>query len=647
MKTYNLTRQIILGVTGLSAACGMLLSCAKDTPEDPNPGPTIPEEELNNQIEYNGGEWLFISSAIYERTGDGYSFYLSPAEEVTTVSGMLEADEDYLMVQVTSADGEVDTDTDDFTVSYGDLTVSNTDMKNVKDMSLSVTFDAGSSLLTLTLDITMTGGTTLKADFNRTCSAAIPRELNNEYEIDHVVTEIKSAVAVKSKREGATTYYLYSGEGMTEPSADVTPDIVIYLDDNYIGKNIDLAMSGQDYVKVDGPDGFSSASGAMTGSLLVTEDTESGNNILTITLDAVSGDTRLRAGYRKVYATTYKALNELTVTRPSGEGSTAAVSNVFLYNYSEGTTSQRIFMLGTAEGATSPEELKASGEKAVKITVASEGTSFTGNNFDLVLYDYEGSGITTGIDSPSIAKMEGEIYTDVIGTKTYLYYKVTFTGTNGATQTITVEGDWYGEATTVEENTDLTPVAPVESAITITSATGGQLYHAELERVEMRRENNYNHRLAGSLIDTFDAYFFYFIPTGTDDFYTGSYALDQTYSRAVIPLLMIPVSYVPSTDLVFAEKASPHWNLYYSTTNLQGQQYYEAYSGDYGYTTNCPEDAVISITQNEDKTWRIKFTMTDSYNGGKGSGNSLVIEWEGKLTKYTGTKTNVLTESDY
>ncbi len=57
-----------------------------------------------------------------------------------------------------------------------------------------------------------------------------------------------------------------------------------------------------------------------------------------------------------------------------------------------------------------------------------------------------------------------------------------------------------------------------------------------------------------------------------------------------------------------------------------------------------------TVIQNEDKTWKVTFSMTDRVKttwGSSGYGSEVLLEWEGPATKYSGTKTNDLTDEDY
>ena len=639
MKTNYLSRQFVLAAAALTAACGMMLSCSKETAE-PDPG-TEPEPTpvLENQIEYKGGDWTDIRSVIYEVTDtDLYTFWLSPTEGLTSVVDMVEAD-DFLLVSARNPKGAVDTETGEFTVTYGDDVNVSASSDNVKEISLSVSFTAGTpAILGLALDLALTDGTTLKADYDGSCSKAVEVELLNQYEMDDVVYGLGSAVALRNVPEGTTTYYLYTESGMTEPSEDSPAAIVVHISDEMKGTEtpVNLSTVTDGKVKIDMPDVFSTVPGPMTGTLSVSEIVDGSHNRLVLSLDVTAGGKRLRANFTNVYTYGYETSNTFTVTRGRYSGTEEYdLTKVFLYNLNneEDHISQRIFMFGSTADAESPEALKASGLGA-KLTVGSTGISFGDGNFDFVLYDYDAR-ITTGQDTETITGMSGEIYTEVIGDKTYLYFNVTFTGVNGDTDTIVIEGDWYGEITPAEENTDLTPVIPVEieSVINITNPTGGQMYHGELERVEMRRQTGFSFR---GQKDTW--YYFYFVQKNVDINWQGI-----SKDRVAVPLLTIPESFITGKDVDLSNNEK-YWSIEYTNSNL---------SSSYGNASymNCPADAVINVEKN-DKTWTLRFSMTNTYTtvgigSSGGNGCRFVIEWQGPLTIYSGSETNDYPKEDY
>ena len=99
MKTFmkNLTMPVLVAML----ATVIPTSCKKD--EVP-----VPPVELEDQIAYNDNEPVEIRSAIYEAEENGMvTFYLSPTQGISDVKGMTVAN-DYLMLSVLNADGEVD-----------------------------------------------------------------------------------------------------------------------------------------------------------------------------------------------------------------------------------------------------------------------------------------------------------------------------------------------------------------------------------------------------------------------------------------------------------------------------------------------------------------------------------------------------------
>ena len=184
--------------------------------------------------------------------------------------------------------------------------------------------------------------------------------------------------------------------------------------------------------------------------------------------------------------------------------------------------------------------------------------------------------------------------------------------------------------------------------ITISSPDGSIVFEAELDRVEMRMEKNYKLRGGDPQYGgaTFDAYFFYFVPVDTEISWQGVEG-----DRANVPMFMFPVANVPSEDLSLATAPEGlNWSMKYSKSGIQIPEYSNTYTM-YGMTSGyCPEDAKATVVRNDDKTWNLSFSTTDFVNtnyGGSGSKNLLLIQWQGPLTKYSGTKTNDYPETDY
>lgn len=629
MKTNYLSRQLVLAAAALTAACGMMLSCSKEPAEpDPGTGPgTEPEPApvLENQIEYKGGDWTDIRSVIYEVTDtDLYTFWLSPTEGLTSVVAMVEAD-DFLLVSARNPRGAVDTETGEFTVTYGDDVNVSASAGNVNEISLSVSFTAGTpATLGLALDLALTDGTTLKADYDGSCSEAVEVELLNQYEMDDVVYGLGSAVAWRNHQEAATTYYLYTGSGITESteeSALPSPAIVVHISDEMKGSEtpVDLSMVTDGKVQIDMPDGFSTVPGPMTGTLSVSEIVDGSHNRLVLSLDVTAGGKRLRANFTNEYTYGYEASNTFTVTRPGSEPLTSDLTKVFLYT----SGLQSIFMLGDASEAETAEGLM-DGTNAVKITLAGDGNSFDISEAGFALYNYESY---TAIDASNLIeyrRTEGEIYKDVIGDKTYLYYHIEFVSMHSedASSRVIVDGEWYGE--TIESaDVDLTPVEPVRPRITVTNSEKGEiLYDRVITDVIVQANENY--RLSGEYID---AYIFYFV---LDDASLDGIESDRTN----IPRMVITRSSIPANSLNIVDDKGTLWELAIRTESSILYNYGSYYKSS-SYSANCPSDATLTASS-EGNNWNIQFSMTDSwgYGGSNGTGNRLVIEWSGAVSEY-------------
>lgn len=597
-----------------------LCSCEKEKNGD-DPG-TEPPVKLEDQIQYDGGALVDINSAIYEvEDTDLYTFYLSPVDGIAGVGDLEDSGEEYLAVTVRNPGGTVDTENDEFSVSYRDVTVRKETMNDVESISLSADLVEQTSVLNLYVEVTLKSGKTLLARYNSTCTEAALAELSNQYELDGTINAIGSAVAWRNMPEQRTVYYFYSESGVTEPSGDKTPAFTIDLsesllvsEDGTFKATVDLATADPADISVACGD-FTTGSGTVTGTLTLSEEIRSQREFLVVSLDATAGGRRLRAECSLEFSYGYDASGMFSLT-PPGEGAEpveTALSRVFLYS----ANGSNALMFGPAEADT-PEDLK-DGDFAVRFglldsQIGQEVVPGTGCTF--YLYDYKNYTTTEADD-----RAEGTVYVDKVGDKTYMYASVTFSdGTS-------LNCEWYGVATAVTEDSDLTPVEPVRPIIRITGQEEEIIFETELECVEMRMQNDY--RFQGSDADSY--YFFYFVPQG----YESS---EVDTDRINVPLLMVPVSVANGQDVVMNQSSGIYWDFRYQRTGLQATQYYNA-----AYMSLCPEDTNVNIERHDDGTWYIRFSMTDSYiNWGipSGSGNSILIEWQGPLTDYSGSETN-------
>lgn len=89
------------------------------------------------------------------------------------------------------------------------------------------------------------------------------------------------------------------------------------------------------------------------------------------------------------------------------------------------------------------------------------------------------------------------------------------------------------------------------------------------------------------------------------------------------------------------------WNFNFNNSNLSS---YSGYGYNNSWTKRCPEEGSIQV-EKVDKSWKITIKFKDSidkdFGSPEGTNNTLVVEWEGPATKYSGTKPNDLTDEDY
>ncbi|WP_299099319.1 hypothetical protein [uncultured Alistipes sp.] len=631
MKTSYWSRLRVLTWTVLLAA-GSLASCSDDDDKD---GPTPPPVQLEDQIEYDGGTPINIKSAIFEvEDTDLYTFYLSPTAGITDMDGMSGAN-DYLRVMVRNPKGTVDTETDTFEISYKDISVKEATMKDVKSVKLSADYLSETSRLNLYVEVEMESGKTLLARYENTCTEAELPVLNNQYELNGEAVTIGSALKREDPATGVTTYYFYNEADVTEPQ-DGLNGLTVTLTADVTETTFDLATVDPAQVSV--KYGAFQNTENTTGSLTI----EASNNGLTLAIDAEEGDNHLRAAYTGAFTFGYESRNYIKVTKDETPEE-AALAKVF--NYKKGSSNIVTFGMVDAEA---PADLME-GNYAVSVSLTDsqlkEGSVDLSQLvlgqpaaqirlFDYTLYQtWDNAKIGEGVTGTITAKQEGD--------KTYL--KIEMAYPNGPK----VECEWSGNLTTVTEETDMTPVKPFEPRLTLTNSSGTVTKEKALTRLELRREKEYSLRggdpqYGGAIVD---AYWFYFV---TEDFS----ASDNIESRAAVPLFMIPAEYIGKEDIdLTVMNETLHWAFEYQNSSfLQYSSYSENYSMFGSVMGYCPEGAKATVIQNEDKTWKVTFSMTDRVKttwGSSGYGSEVLLEWEGPATKYSGTKTNDLTDEDY
>lgn len=611
------------------AACG-LWACDKPATEPtpgPDPGPGPDPVTLVDQLMYDGEDAVDIKSVIWQQGEDNtYTFWFSPEENITTVEAM-EAAEGVLRIAVTKAEGTVAVESELVDLQYEDIHIMPQTMGDVKKCELSVNL-VSDDHVTLSLDAEMSSGKTLAAEYDNTCVKVGTEEepLDNQFDLNGTISDLQSAVAQYSVGTNVTVWKFYTQAG--GPSSEEGAAIEFTVQG--APSSLKADMSDTETLTLTCGDFSNTATTAGTLSLTV-----EGTNV-TLSIDATDGADRLRAEYAGAFTSADDAPeSHLKVT--GADGTTvvdAALPAVF--RKADASTVRLVF--GDASDPAVPEDLM-SGKYALDLSIPSvyfteEGRELDYNDISGLAYDYYQEYSTWAVE-------------DAESCSVYLRK----TGDNALYMTFSVkladgplfEGTWYGDVTDVTEFPDLTPVEPVEYKIEITDASGAVLLSKILERVELRRENDYRVRGGDPAYGgaTFDAYVFYFCSADSDN------AVDN---MLFTPKLMIPVEAVTGEEIELAT-AGICFEFRYQNSNLYTTTYSDNYTM-YGSTTwSCPDDAKVTVSHDEGtKVWKVSFSMTDYISNksyGQGYGNYLTINWEGPATKYSGTSRNDMPDSEY
>lgn len=610
MKSNMWSRLRVLTWAVLCAA-GTATSCSTD---DDDKTPTPEPVQLTDQIEYDGTTPVDIKSAIYE-TGDAglCTFYLSPTADITTMEQM-ETAGDYLRVQVTNPKGTVDTANETFEISYRDISVKAATMNDVEKVSLSADLVAETSQLNLYVEVVMKSGKTLLARYENRCAEAVnPVDLlQNEYDLNGTKQAVDHAVKRIDTATGKTTYLLYR----TENSAIGGPksyELTVTLDSE-AGTTVDLSDPAKVSIRCEAFVNDAETRGTLT--------LEEQDQKLTLKIDATQGEGYLRASYTGD-CPVYEGSNHLKVT--ADESAEATLTTLFCY--SSAAASQLTF--GLAE-ASKPEELMQ-GKYAVAVNLTpsqlQEGTfDVSAKDVQLRLFDY----VTYRTwDNSTYEGVSGTVTTRQFASMTYVQLSVEFP------EGPKVEGEWFGALTNTTENPDLTPVAPFRPHVTITTSDGSLTdVDWDITELQLRHDPKYS-----DMGETISAYVFYFVNANTE-----SNGIDNANGT---PVLIIPDDQTNCNvqDLKAAGDTFK-WVFQFNNRNLSG---YSGYGYDMSWMKRCPEEGSL-VVEKVDKNWKITFRFVDLLDKGfavEGSKNTLLIEWEGPATKYTGTKTNDLTDADY
>ena len=173
------------------------------------------------------GSVVELNSAIYDIEEDGtYTFYFTEDFDVTTVDGMLAAEDVLVISGVSSPDGE-QTGT---LVTYTDLSHS-VSSENYGDQSVSVTLDAEA----VEMYVELTNGTeNFRAKYTGECPEAALVDVNNAVAVGKAnPTPIQSVVELRNEEDGLWTYYFYAEPDVTTVD-EASALLVVTLPKEYV-----------------------------------------------------------------------------------------------------------------------------------------------------------------------------------------------------------------------------------------------------------------------------------------------------------------------------------------------------------------------------------------------------------------------------
>lgn len=616
------------------AAVLCLAACNKEnTPADPEPS-----AEIKNQIEYSEEPLISIKSVIYEAGADGYTFYLSPTEGITNVAGMQKAS-DYALVKTASVKGKVNTETENFEVSYKDITAKKGAMDGIRKAALSVNLLSKTSV-EISADVITAERKPLFVRYNGACAKALA-DLSNQVELNQeTTTTIASSTSWRYNLDGKSVYSLYEQSNVSKP-ADATPVLTISISDDADIDNItnlDLSAVSADDIAISYGDIVLGA--GRKGTLTMSTNEE--ETELSVLMDATIGDNRIRVTYTGIPAKGYYSSDKLTIKSAAGN---VEKSLPVLFRQKDGAN--YVFAFGTNDKAAAAADL-ASGDYAVKMTIPASAFDEDGEadaDFTTAkaeLYYYPAYATLTS------EKAEGEISIETVpGAKDgKIYFYVTAALASGETLT----AEYYGVPVD-GEIPDLTPVKPVEPKIVITDESGKELQNITVTAMEVMRNSKF---YDASAAEPMDAYVFYFRNEKTGE--------KVTKFDSNTPYFVLAADKLGSEELDL-NASGTKWAFYFTNnTNLYLQQSY-MYNG-YGsaYTQygmdfqRCPDDVKVTVKK-DGKEWYFKFVMKDWGNYTSimtympeyaGTKNTITIEWKGAATKYSGTQdTNEMKDEDY
>lgn len=619
------------------AACG-LWACDKPATEPtpgPDPGPGPDPVTLVDQLMYDGEDAVDIKSVIWQQGEDNtYTFWFSPEENITTVEDM-EDSEGVLRVVVSKAEGTVAVESELVDLQYEDIHIMPQTMGDVRRCELSVKL-ASDDHVTLSLDAEMSSGKTLAAEYDNTCVKVGTEEepLDNQFDLNGTISELQSAVAQYSVGTNVTVWKFYTQAG--GPSSEEGAAIEFTVKGAPASLKAD--MSDTETLSLTCGDFSNTATTAGTLSLTV-----EGTNV-TLSIDATDGADRLRAEYSGAFTSVADSPESHIKVVDAGGTTVVDAALPAVFRKADASTVRLVF--GDASDPAVPEDLM-SGKYALDLSIPAMYVTANGREMDYnditgLAYDY-----ATEYASWPVEEAEScSVFIRKTGENS-LYMTFSIQLTDGPL----FEGTWYGDVTDVDEIPDLTPVEPVESTIIFTDPSGAALSRSVILSMQVRKQSalelnggSDNAAYGGA---TFDAYVFYFLTE-----YSNENNVDANSELSYTPRLTIPVSMVTGETVNIAETGQP-WQFRYNNSNLLygSVTYGQDYQGSYSTTYQCPDDAAVTVSfDSQTKVWRVTFSVTDMISKkpyGQGTGNKMVIEWEGMATKYTGSNPNEIPDSDY
>ncbi len=585
--------------------------------------------ELKNQIEYNGGALVTIKSVIYDvEDTDLYTFYLSPTANITDIAGMTTAN-DFLRIVVRNPKGAVDTATNPFEIAYKDISVKKQTMTDVTTVKLSADIVAETSFLNLSVEVELKTGKKMLVRYNAVCAEAVPQPLTNQFDLNKTITAIGSVVEWKNPTSGLTTYYFYTESDIKEPAGEGVAPMEISFADGIATTDVDLATADPEKVKIV-CGAFKNVSGT-TGKLSIVKNK---NNTLTVSMDAKGSGSRLRAAYTGAFASGYVSNDLLKVTNGEDVNS-ADLLKVFCFK----GDLMNDFAFGL-QSATEVADLKK-GKYAVKLSLSDINIGKTidmateASKCPLQVYDYTNYK-TYDTEKESGAGITGTVTT--MGTSSRMYLRISITLPSGPK----VEGEWFGDVTSVNAAFDIVPVKPFVPYYQITTEDGQTVkLNKTILTMEVRMVKNYSYRGR----NYGDVYFIYFRPDGS----TTNCPADNSFKY---PFFTISAACPTTENFSLSEEGTTwHWDFKFSQNEYMLQYADGGYSdkaNSYGF---CPANATATVIRNADKTWKVVFKAKEfgktSYGFESGSKNNIIVEWQGRATKYTGTSQNDFTDADY